>query len=588
MKEDPYNPTYLHDTAYVFITQGMFVDAIGLLKKAIEIEPKSPKLWISYITCVFHLKNYDDALKLISIASSKSLITDEEKTKLKKAIKLRIETGRDAKYDNLYNDYAEVAPSDVLDSQATTKKISQLINDDIVSPIVYVRLLNTYYQQTGSYDLGTIEKIIDLGNINSDLHVMLSKCLKTNLDISGAIKELNRAIEIRPTNIKAHLMLFEIFSENQDFNQLVRTSNKICSLGPDEEIVEGIVKHLFGLHLFGACLEAIDASKIKLKKNGVCRRIKGCCLILSKQYISGLEILEEYAGNFYDEEKLIYATGLLEVGNLSAVENFIAKHLNPADPQTYQIKAKLDWKKGCYENGLKSLRDGTERFDFNKVGPALSKKKNFSVKSAKEVVKEASALLEQAEIIAWLDFGTLLGYCRDGRPLAFDKDCDLGTLETDAQKIIQAVTSQHTFILASVSEDANGRCLSLTFKNTSTYVTLDIFIYHETSTGFETGFDYKPFPILWEFKERPSTVAKEFDGTMLPCLECPERHLETIYGPQWTVPDPYFDTVVSAKNLKKTSIIASKFYGFLRAINSYSEGHYEKCQMLLEQVDKLE
>lgn len=589
INDDPENPKYRHDIAYICLKQGMAIDAIHHLKKALHNEPMDPKLWLSYATCLYHLKKYDDAIQITELAVSKSIISQKDALVLKDSCRKQLIFLEEKKYDNLYNDdlISEYLGSD-LDKDVLFEKIIKLTDAKTVSPKAYVYLLQKYFETaTEGYEV-LLDKVISIGNVNADLHIMRAKFLLEKDAQEEAIHELEKAIEIRPTSVKAYRQLFQIYMHLNDLAQITIYNRRICSLAPhDEKLMATIIFELFQRNLFGACFDTISAIETKLVKDSVIERLKACCLIKVQRYDEGAQLLGKYLDDLNHPELLLYAQALLELHRIEDLKRLLKNSKDDNDPSIAQIVAKLAWKEKRWNDGLVTLRKGITKFDFNVPSKNKRVYKKFNVENADQAIREALYLFKRSNVEVWLDFGTLLGYVREGHPLTFDKDCDLGTKETDVDKVIEALTSEFTFRVSSISQDNTGRTLSATFVHNVTHVTVDVFIYHATKAGFETGFNYEPSPVLWHFDDIPAVEYKKLNGLELPCLTNSETHLETVYGKTWRIPDPYFDTVVSAKNLDNKSTTASEFYGLLRAINNFTDERYDKCKMLLLQVKAL-
>lgn len=589
INDDPENPTYRHDLAYICLKQGMAIDAVHHLKKALSNEPMDPKLWVSYATCLYHLKKYDDAIQITDLAYTKSIITEKDAQVLRETCRKKLDTHKEKLYDNLYEDelISELLEAK-LSKDIIVDTLKKLTDASVVSPISYVYLFQKYFEfSTDGHDV-LLDKVISIGNVNADLHVMKANFLLEKDEREEAIQQLETALKIRPTCVKAYRKLFQIYMDLNDLAQIIMCNRRICSLAPhDENLMVKIIFELFNRNLFGACFDTISALETGIANDGIIERLKACCLIKLQRHKEGIQLFDKYQDDLNHSEILLYAQALLEMHRIEDLKRLLDNSENDKDPTTAQLVAKLAWKEKRWDDGLASLRKGVSNLDFDLPSKNKRFDNKFNIVNADQAIREALCLLKKSEVEVWLDFGTLLGYVREGHPLTFDKDCDLGTKETDVDKIIEALTSEFTFRLVSQSCDDNGRTLSATFNHNVTHVTVDVFVYHATSGGFETGFNYEPSPVLWHFDDIPAVEYKKLNGLELPCLTNSETHLETVYGKTWRIPDPYFDTVVSAKNLDNKSTTASEFYGLLRAINNFTDERYEKCKMLLLQVKEL-
>jgi LicD family len=104
---------------------------------------------------------------------------------------------------------------------------------------------------------------------------------------------------------------------------------------------------------------------------------------------------------------------------------------------------------------------------------------------------EVVEILNQAKIDWWIDHGTLLGYVRDGKPIEWDQDFDVGTsasIEYIIENILPMV--QKKFPQAYIDSMANALKIQCFNKTTGSW-TIDIASYR-----FESGRAIKNWPNL--------------------------------------------------------------------------------------------
>jgi hypothetical protein len=164
------------------------------------------------------------------------------------------------------------------------------------------------------------------------------------------------------------------------------------------------------------------------------------------------------------------------------------------------------------------------------------------------VMADVAKHLDLVGIRWWIDYGTLLGFIRNGGLIPWDKDCDLGMLADDRQKLLDL---QKVFLgigyhatYASPRPTQRFRTgdrmkVSLSNLNRSN---VDIFIWerNKPSKGLLDRRNYigadlykgREFPIEWALPLRRGT----WDGIDVSVPAEPEKLAEHRYGATWMEP----------------------------------------------------
>lgn len=185
----------------------------------------------------------------------------------------------------------------------------------------------------------------------------------------------------------------------------------------------------------------------------------------------------------------------------------------------------------------------------------------------------------------FLAYGTLLGVIRDGDLLPFDKDLDVGLpWNIPRDELINRLVVRHGFshpkhlLITSEQKEWNIAIL-----HQETGISIDLFFFKPISDGALSGFYKKP-PVLWKFPTFRLTTIKWL-GQQWNVPDSPENFLTTVYGDTWVNPDPYFDTVLSGKNLLPSSIPTAIYYGYARLFERIHKREWKKaagyCRQLL-------
>ena len=201
---------------------------------------------------------------------------------------------------------------------------------------------------------------------------------------------------------------------------------------------------------------------------------------------------------------------------------------------------------------------------------------SFSSPQNEALMWQTLAQLAVAGIHAFATAGTLLGLHREGRLLHFDKDIDFGLPFAEHDRA-RACLLKHGW-----QENPNnyGLINPRAYQHSATGLSLDLFGYTvEADTGITLGGLWlKGAPMVWSrVTENPTihlTTMPSPHGVVW-ALTDPHGWLESIYG-DWRTPDPDFDTVIAAKNLRGFSLL-TQCYAFSRILESWNQGCLNKA-----------
>lgn len=188
------------------------------------------------------------------------------------------------------------------------------------------------------------------------------------------------------------------------------------------------------------------------------------------------------------------------------------------------------------------------------------------------------SVLAAAQIHAFPVSGTLLGLVREGHLLPFDKDLDFG-LPFDEMATACSCLIANGWV--EVNQDlrlVNPRgfyhpkhkvALDLCgfLVDTSREVVIGGFWQNSQPWSVQRVTEY-PFPLRLKQVHRPEGYVWS--------LEDPEAWLVAVYGADWKIPDPDFDTVLAAKNLRGFSLL-TQCYAFMRISRYWQDGRLSKA-----------
>lgn len=201
---------------------------------------------------------------------------------------------------------------------------------------------------------------------------------------------------------------------------------------------------------------------------------------------------------------------------------------------------------------------------------------SFSSQQNEALMWQALAQLAADGVHAFATAGTLLGLQREGHLLSFDKDIDFGLPFAEHDRA-SACMLKHGW-----QENTNnyGLINPRAYQHIATGLSLDLFGYKvEADTGITLGGLWlKDAPPGWSrVTENPTIHLTTLPGPrgVVWALADPHAWLESIYG-DWRTPDPDFDTVIAAKNLRGFSLLM-QCYAFNRIFDNWNKGCLNKA-----------
>lgn len=168
------------------------------------------------------------------------------------------------------------------------------------------------------------------------------------------------------------------------------------------------------------------------------------------------------------------------------------------------------------------------------------------------VLKVLGALLDRENIAWWIDYGTLLGYVRDGGFIAHDSDIDIGIFGSDLPLLVNMADQLHRYRFATCYHPPNegefnsGHWFHVTRRHGNPNG-VDVFPWYSNEEGSfyrmrycesdrKKGREF-PFNMLLPFQ------LGEFEGVPVWVPAKPEELVELRYGADWQTPVDYRDGI---------------------------------------------
>ncbi|SEP91881.1 LicD family protein [Ectothiorhodospira magna] len=276
--------------------------------------------------------------------------------------------------------------------------------------------------------------------------------------------------------------------------------------------------------------------------------------------------------------QLLSVQTLLKAGAVqqaSRYESALLTALDAAPLQVMPLLAELRRFQGRLPEAVTLMRQALQHsltYAPTPAAPSTAAREDFGDRH-QALLEKTLVQLAAAGVHAFTTSGTLLGLVRDGRLLPFDKDVDVGLPFAEMQAAIDCLTRQGWQEHLASYGLANPRCL-----RHSSGLILDLcgFVFEEASQRTLAGFWLPQAPWAWQrITEYPPLKLQRQNTPVgeIWAVQDPQAWLTALYGDGWITPDPDFNTVVAAKNLRGFSLL-TEYYACL-----YLRQHWQKRQL---------
>ena len=208
--------------------------------------------------------------------------------------------------------------------------------------------------------------------------------------------------------------------------------------------------------------------------------------------------------------------------------------------------------------------------------PKITKPPKFDTERAARALGDFKLLLEARGVPFFLSSGTLLGCCREGSLLSFDKDLDVGVFDDFFNFDIASIAAKSHLFRTSFKQildpDAQGLYAWLQHRNG---VSIDIYRYRREGDVMISGIPNKHENVLFRWTPFGLKETSFLGGTYF-VPDDSDRYLSELYG-DWRTPDPYFEAFVQSPNLVCRGRSISKSWGYVRIVSNIGTGNHSKA-----------
>lgn len=269
---------------------------------------------------------------------------------------------------------------------------------------------------------------------------------------------------------------------------------------------------------------------------------------------------------------------LADARRYEELDVFVRQHAGRfSDPaRSSDWRARAAYELGRFGDAFEWQQDALLRTDAaNQCRPALAGLPD----NALDVVSELGSWLQDLGLPVFLVAGTLLGFMRNGGPLAHDRDIDIGLFRgPEGGPDLADVVRCHPGLILPRSARRGDGYLGLMHRG----VALDIFLYERQGEYVTCGLSDRRGDIRWRFSGF-GLVNCTFGGHRFLVPDRPEQYLEESYGPNWTLTDEGYSSAVSSPALDCVDIRVRSFYAAARARAALQSGNLSKARALAKQ-----
>lgn len=187
----------------------------------------------------------------------------------------------------------------------------------------------------------------------------------------------------------------------------------------------------------------------------------------------------------------------------------------------------------------------------NTIGRMLSEfelrgRKNSIKENGLSIINEIDNAFQHSGITFFVDFGTLLGFVREGKLLSWDYDIDFGVQLTESYtwEDLESLLNQHDFYLLKQFR-YKGTITEQTYHREDIYI--DFFNHFSDKNNSyyyvyfkKNNYEYDDENLLHArvtyTRKIQNNKLLEFDGGKVHVPENPEDYLEDVYGADWITP----------------------------------------------------
>jgi len=239
-----------HNLGIIYIEQGDVLQAIPLLRIALEIDPNNLQYWISYIDALIRLGKIEDAKNMLQQARErefKAEAFDELEQRIpdiKKATQENSNHNHNRKPSQTVESSKRNPPPELIDRLLNLYDKGQLFKvieqaQEIIKqcPEAFMvwNILGAANKGLGLIDEASkaFKKVTELDTQYAEGYSNLGVCLQRQGKLVKAIEAHNKALTLQPSNATFHYNLGNVFKKQGQLDEAIEAYKNALSLQPD-------------------------------------------------------------------------------------------------------------------------------------------------------------------------------------------------------------------------------------------------------------------------------------------------------------------------------------------------------------------
>jgi len=577
-----------------------FLDSLDLFKQAIGIYPANPGFYLNLGRSLEKLERYQDALSVFKEAIKLDpeyidsyyevgLIYQkiQESTLALNYLDLAIQ-----KNPNLLSGYlAKIA---VLTESCQYEKAfsflesaKSLFND---APEIHLSLGLIY---EGRGEGGDLDKAIEAYTHASSLRDKYESAIFNRGNVyqklslwDNAILDYQLVIDWNPNFAVAHTNLGLAFYNQSNYAKSIESFEKAIKLAPTHpETYSNLGVVLYEVERYIEALAAYEKA-IQYKSDYFeALSNRGNVLKELRLYDASLQSYDQALsinGNYF-EALVNRGVVLFEMDRLEeALADFdLAIALKTDYSPAYSNRCNVLKEVGSLDQALVSIQKAVDLKCSELKSLQLQRRvlppKPMVVEDACVVLLELRSLLEVHKIPFFLAYGTLLGIYRDAELLPHDKDLDVGLdWYCSRDHLIDVLKQSDKYWIDPKSTHPKNYEFNFGVIEKKRGISIDFFFFKPEGPYLLSGFHHLPHPLLWQFRKFDLGEI-HYRNVTFNVPANPENFLIDIYGENWRIPDPYFDSLVSGYNLTDQAKPLSIIYAYSRLFDNLIDQNWKKA-----------
>ena len=228
LQAQPFHPDANHNLGVLAVAVGKPLEAIPLLKLALEANPQIEQFWLSYIDALIKLERFEEA-KRVLVEGEGSGVPLEKLNTIKQRLK-GVSSGAEPPQDQLNCLLGHYQAGRLEEAE----ELATLLTQQFPKHPFGWKVLGAVFMQTGRLDesLLPMQESVRLSPQDADAHNNLGNTLRELGKLDDADASYRKAIALKPDYAEAHYNFGDTLRELGRFNDAEASCRKAIALKP--------------------------------------------------------------------------------------------------------------------------------------------------------------------------------------------------------------------------------------------------------------------------------------------------------------------------------------------------------------------